>query len=105
MEGYDVVLANRGKRADPPIKAFFSKFFYRVFSYFLDMDYSGDAGNFRIISKKVVESCRQMREQFRFFGGLVAWLGYPTTSIRSSTCPTLSWQERLYFQKALQISQ
>ncbi|MEW6313112.1 MAG: glycosyltransferase family 2 protein [Pseudomonadota bacterium] len=81
QEGYDVVLARRGKRQDPPLKRLTSWLFYKLFSYLADMDYDGETGNFRIISRKVVESFRRMREQLRFFGGLVNWMGFPTASI------------------------
>jgi polyisoprenyl-phosphate glycosyltransferase len=81
QEGFDVVLARRGRRNDPVIKRFTSWLFYKVFSYLADMDYDGETGNFRIVSRKVVSSFRAMRERLRFFGGLVSWLGYPTASI------------------------
>lgn len=81
QEGYDVVLAKRGKRSDPLLKRVLSWFFYRLFSYLADTEFDGDAGNYRIISRKVVICCRQMREQLRFFGGLVNWMGFPTASI------------------------
>jgi dolichol-phosphate mannosyltransferase len=81
LEGYDVVLALRGKRSDSTFKRVASRIFYRLFSYLSEMDYDGDAGNFRIISRKVATNCRRMREQLRFFGGLVHWMGFPTTAI------------------------
>ena len=81
LEGYDVVLARRGRRNDPLLKRCTSWLFYKIFSYLADMDYDGETGNFRIISRKVVESFRTMRERLRFFGGLVAWMGFPTVSI------------------------
>lgn len=81
QEGFDVVLARRGQRSDPVVKRFTSWLFYKVFSYLADMDYDGETGNFRIVSRKVAESYRVMRERLRFFGGLVSWLGFPTASI------------------------
>lgn len=81
QEGYDVVLARRGRRQDPALKRFASWLFYKVFSWLADMDYDGETGNFRIVSRKVVTSFRTMRERLRFFGGLVAWMGFPTASI------------------------
>jgi dolichol-phosphate mannosyltransferase len=81
QEGYDIVLARRGQRQDALLKRALSALFYRVFSYLADMDYDGETGNFRIMSRKVVENFRRMREQLRFFGGLVQWLGFPTASI------------------------
>lgn len=81
LEGYDVVLARRGRRSDSHFKRLTSRIFYRIFGYLADIDYDGEVGNFRIISRQVVESLRLMRERLRFFGGLVAWAGFPTTSV------------------------
>jgi len=81
QEGYDVVLARRGKRQDPLFKRCSSWLFYKLFSYLADIEYDAQTGNFRIMSRKVVDSFRRMREQLRFFGGLVQWLGFPTASI------------------------
>lgn len=81
QEGYDIVLACRGTRRDPPLKRLSSWLFYRLFSYLADIEYDGDHGNFRIMSRKVVTSFCQIREQLRFFSGLVHWMGFPTASI------------------------
>ncbi|MBK9161553.1 MAG: glycosyltransferase [Nitrosomonadales bacterium] len=81
LEGYDIVLARRGKRQDPPFKRATSWLFYKLFSYLADIDYDAQTGNFRIMSRKVVVNFLGMREQLRFFGGLVQWMGFPTASI------------------------
>lgn len=81
QEGYDIVLARRGARRDPPLKRMTSWLFYKLFSYLADIEYDGDSGNFRIMSRKVVANFRHMGEQLRFFGGLVQWMGFPTSSI------------------------
>jgi glycosyltransferase involved in cell wall biosynthesis len=81
LEGYDVVLARRGKRKDPIFKRFTSWLYYKFFNYFTDMSYDGEVGNFRIASRKVVEQFRMFREHLRFFGGLIDWMGFPAASI------------------------
>lgn len=81
QEGFDIVLARRGKRRDPLHKRISSWMFYKLFSYLADIDYDAQTGNFRIMSRKVVANFRNMREQLRFFGGLVQWMGFPTVSI------------------------
>ena len=45
------------------------------------MQYDPMVGNYRMISEKVVSSYREMREQLRFFGGLIDWMGFPTAYI------------------------
>jgi dolichol-phosphate mannosyltransferase len=81
LEGYDVVLARRVGRKDSFLKRFTSWCFYRVFSYLAEIEYDSSVGNFRIISRRVVESFRGFRERLRFFGGLVDWMGFSTEKI------------------------
>ena len=81
QEGYDVVLARRGTRRDPLFKRAASWLFYKMFSYLADIDYDAQTGNFRILSRKVAKNLCAMREQLRFFGGMVQWMGFPTASI------------------------
>ena len=81
QEGYDIVLARRGKRQDPLLKRCTSWAFYKLFSYLADIEYDAQTGNFRIMSRKVVNNFRRMRERLRFFGGLVQWMGFPSASI------------------------
>ena len=81
QEGYDVVLAKRDKRLDSFFKGLCSKVFYKIFSYLTDIKYDSEIGNFRIISRNVVTNFCAMREQLRFFGGLINWMGFPTTTI------------------------
>jgi len=80
-EGYEIVIARHGRRSHAPGKRLASRLFYKLFSYLADIEYDGQTGNFRIVSRKVVASFRKMREQLRFFGGLVNWMGYPTAAV------------------------
>ena len=81
LEGYEIVLARRAERRDSLFKRVTSGLFYKLFSYLADIDYDGACGNFRIMSRKVVTNFCLMREQLRFLGGLVQWMGFKTTSI------------------------
>lgn len=81
QEGFDVVLARRGKRKDRITKRFTSGLFYKIFSYLSGIDYDPQVGNFRIVSRKVVNSFCVMRENLRFFGGLMEWVGFSSASI------------------------
>ncbi len=80
-EGHEIVVARRGKRSDPLLKRLSSWMYYSVFSWLADMDYDPQAGNFRILSRKVIANYRNMRERSRFFGSLINWMGFPAASI------------------------
>ncbi len=81
QEGHEIVVARRGKRSDPLLKRLSSLLYYRVFSWLADMDYDPQAGNYRMLSRKVITNYRNMRERSRFFGSLINWMGFPAASI------------------------
>lgn len=104
QEGFDIVLASRTNRQDCFWKKSTSKLFYKVFSYLADTPYDGSHGNFRIMSKPVVENFRTMREQLRFFGGLVQWMGFPTTSLEVIHHERLEGQSSYTYKKLLKLA-
>lgn len=104
QEGYDVVLARRGQRNDPAVKRLTSWLFYKAFNYLADMNYDGETGNFRIVSRKVVNSYRTMRERLRFFGGLVAWMGFPTASVEVQHDERFAGQTSYTFRKLWKLA-
>lgn len=76
QEGYDCVLARRAVRRDRWTKRATSWIFYKVFNYFTDMNYDGAVANFSIISRVVVDEINGLKENFRFYGGLLSWMGF-----------------------------
>jgi glycosyltransferase involved in cell wall biosynthesis len=104
LEGYDIVLASRTDRQDAFLKKLTSKCFYRVFSYLADTEYDGSHGNFRIMSKKAINYFKQMREQLRFFGGLVQWMGFPTTSLEVIHHERFEGQSSYTLKKLLKLA-
>lgn len=81
QEGFDVVFAKRGRRKDNWHKRFFSWAYRKIFNYLANIQQDPETANFCIISKKVVMGYQSMREQLRFFGGLITWLGFPIAYI------------------------
>ncbi|CAN6134383.1 WcaA Glycosyltransferases involved in cell wall biogenesis [Methylophilaceae bacterium] len=104
LEGFDVVLALRGARQDPFLKRISSSLFYKLFSYLADIKYDGDSGNFRIMSRKVVLNFCAMREQLRFFGGLVHWMGFPTAGINVIHSARINGKSTYTFTKLWKLS-
>jgi len=104
LEGYDVVLAKRRHRKDAPIKRLTSWLFYKVFNYLADLKYDPEVGNFRIISRKVVDNFRLIRERSRFFGGLVDWMGFPTVSIEVAHDYRVSGKSTYTFAKLWKLA-
>jgi polyisoprenyl-phosphate glycosyltransferase len=81
QQGFDVVVARRAQRQDSWLKRKTSRLFYRAFSWLAGIRLDADVGNFRIVSRQVADGFRSMRETTRFFGGMIAWMGFPTAAI------------------------
>lgn len=81
-EGYDVVYGQRvGRTGEGPIKRATAWAFYRFMRTFIHKDLPADAGDFRLVSRRVLESLSSMRETHRFLRGMVAWVGYAQTAV------------------------
>ena len=104
QEGFDIVLASRTNRQDSYLKKLTSTAFYRVLSYLADTEYDGSHGNFRIMSKTVVDNFKTMREQLRFFGGLVQWMGFSSTSLEVIHHERFEGQSSYTFKKLLKLA-
>jgi dolichol-phosphate mannosyltransferase len=81
QEGYDVVLARRQGRQHSWPKRILSGVFHAIFGYLTDTEYDSQVGVFRIMSRRVVEVLRQMREADRFFPGMADWVGFSRSFI------------------------
>jgi len=76
-EGYDVVYGQRTEREQETwFKRLSASLFYRLMRRFVDPRLPADASDFRLVSRRVVEDLRRIREHDRFMRGLVAWVGY-----------------------------
>jgi glycosyltransferase involved in cell wall biosynthesis len=81
ISGYDVVYGQRKSRAG---ETFFKKVsaagFYKLLSFLCDVDIPRDAGDFRIVTKRVVSELRNMKERHRFIRGMVPWVGFKSSA-------------------------
>ena len=81
-EGYDVVYAKRTRRnGESWFKKATAKLFYRILQRFTSFNIPLDAGDFRLIDRKVAEMLRQMPEQNKFLRGQIAWMGFRQTYV------------------------
>jgi glycosyltransferase involved in cell wall biosynthesis len=82
-EGYDVVYARRTAReGETLLKRSTARVFYRAIQAMSRVRIPEDTGDFRLLSRRAVESLRLLREQHRFMKGLFAWIGYPQAAVR-----------------------
>lgn len=81
-EGYDVVYGVRTARmGESRLKLLTAKYFYRFLNHLSEVEIPLDTGDFRLMSRRVVQSLVSMRENDRFIRGMVSWVGFRQVGI------------------------
>jgi dolichol-phosphate mannosyltransferase len=81
-EGFDVVYATRRTReGETIIKKIFAKFGYKVINSLSEVKIPQDTGDFRMMSRRVVDEICALNEKHGFLRGLVAYVGFNQTGI------------------------
>jgi polyisoprenyl-phosphate glycosyltransferase len=89
--GYEMVFGVREDRNDETaLKRVLSELFYKVLSRSAHVPIHPDAGDFRLLDRKVVEALRQLPERSRMMKGLYAWVGFPSKAVPFRVAPRTS---------------
>lgn len=76
-QGADVVYGKRRSRAgETQSKKLTATIFYRLLGSLIDFEIPTDAGDFRLMTRRVLEALLSMPESHRFIRGMVAWIGF-----------------------------
>ncbi len=75
-QGYDTVFAIRAKRKEGVVHRLAYWFFYRLLKAMSRHDVPLDAGDFCLMSRRVVDALNSLPENGRFVRGLRAWVGF-----------------------------
>ena len=81
QQGADVVYARRIGRDESAVKRMLATGFYELMRRIARVPYQGQAGDFRVLSRRVVEAVQNMPERRRFLRGMVAWVGFEQVPI------------------------
>ena len=80
--GYDVVYAvRRTRKGESAFKLFTAQLFYRTIKRLTNVAIPVDTGDFRLMSRRVVEALRRSPERHRFLRGMVSWVGFNQTGV------------------------
>jgi glycosyltransferase involved in cell wall biosynthesis len=81
-EGYDLVYAKRASRkGESFLKKFTARLFYRMLRRITATDIPVDTGDFRIMTRQVVNELLKMNDHSKFLRGQIAWLGFKESHI------------------------
>lgn len=80
--GIDVVYGlRRSRKTEGRLRSTLSSAFYHMFSGTSDVRIPADAGDFRLMSRRVVDALNGLPEQKRFMKGLYAWVGFSQQAV------------------------
>lgn len=103
--GYDVVYAvRRSRRGESRFKLVTAKLFYRLTRRLTNVSIPVDTGDFRLMSRRVVEALKKTRERHRFIRGLVSWVGFRQTGVEYDRDQRLSGTTKYPFSKMLKFA-
>ena len=81
-EGYDVVYAvRRSRQGESRFKVWTARAFYRIIKRLTKVAIPLDTGDFRLMSRRVVEALRRSPERHRFLRGMVSWVGFNQVAV------------------------
>jgi len=102
LTGFDVVYGKRRTRAGETIfKKATAAGFYRLLNYMCEIEIPTDTGDFRLMSRKVVDAFKQMRERHRFVRGMVPWLGFKSVPLEYDRAERFAGETKYPLKKML----
>jgi glycosyltransferase involved in cell wall biosynthesis len=93
-EGYEVVYGQRQNRHENPLLVALYWLFYRVYRLLTPIRVPVDAGDFCLMSRRVVDELVKLPERLRFPRGLRAWIGFRQTAITYDRPPRFAGRSR-----------
>lgn len=104
-EGYDVVYGIRKKRQGETVfKRSASRLFYRLFRRISDIDAPLDAGDFRLVSRRVLDAYGALQEQQPYVRGLISWIGFNQTGVEYVRPARAAGETKYPFRKLMQLA-
>lgn len=104
-EGYEVVFAVRAEReGESWFKLWTASLFYRLILQITDVKIPLDAGDFRLMDRKVVNVLNSMRERHRFLRGMSAWVGFRQVGVPYRRAARFAGVTKYPFKKMFKLA-
>ena len=105
LRGADMVCAVRANRDEEgPLKRWGTRLFYRFVNAFTQLHIPPDAGDFRLLDRRVVTALNSLPERNRFMKGLYAWVGYRTEFLPYTPRPRASGRSHFSVSRLLHLA-
>lgn len=103
--GADVVLAKRLSRAgETKFKLLTAKFFYALMAMLSDAPMSQNVGDFRLLTREVVDVLISMNETSPYYRGLVNWVGFNQVDVMYDRDPRFAGETKYTLRKMIRLA-
>jgi glycosyltransferase involved in cell wall biosynthesis len=104
-EGFEVVYGIRASRSsDSFAKRVTAEAFYKLFNRITSVPIPPDAGDFRLLDRKVVDALLTFPERNRFMKGLFAWVGFKQIGVPFVRQPRLQGKTAWNYWKLINFA-
>jgi polyisoprenyl-phosphate glycosyltransferase len=104
-EGYEVVYAVRTEReGETRFKLATARLFYRLIQILTDVEIPMEAGDFRLLDRKALDTLKRMREQHRFVRAMVSWIGFRQIGVPYRRMARKAGETKYTFRKMLRLA-
>jgi len=103
-EGNHVVYAERASASSYALYKTLAAFFYRLLKRVSSIDIPLDAGEFRLLDRKVINFMRNLTERSRFMRGLTVWPGLRQAKIQIERAARLSGRTNYNFRRSFLVA-
>ncbi|MBS4218956.1 glycosyltransferase family 2 protein [Bacillus sp. FJAT-49711] len=100
-DGYDQVIARRSRKGEKFSRKWITKIYYRIINKLIDVELGDGIGDFRLLSRRAVDSLLSMPEYNRFSKGLFSWIGYERKIIEYENQERISGESKWGFGSLL----
>ena len=103
--GAEVVFGVRSARkGEGRLKVLSARAFYRLLSRISDTPLSNDAGDFRLLDRRVVQTLKEMHEENRYLRGMVSWIGFRQVAVPYVREPRFAGRSAYTFRRMVKLA-
>ncbi len=104
-EGFDVVYGVRLERpGESRFKRWTAALFYRLLRKLTRTEIALDSGDFRLLSRRAMDSFNRLRERSRFVRGMVSWLGYSQAPVYYKRAPRFAGHSQYSLARLVKLA-
>ncbi len=104
-EGFDTVYGQRITRdGETWLKKLTAAVFYRFINLMTDIEIPKDTGDFRLVSRRVLDAYLSMMEDKRFNRLMFAWVGFRSTALRYQRAPREAGVTKYNYRKMISLA-